>query len=126
MPVTNMVSEEIEVDAKATETLSKEVINGEGLEEKQEVDVDNSDDEVEETVEPMDEKQRELLLFIRDLTNRPTSMKAPIVQIVKKDGTLKSGILNLANETTVSIDNLMNKVEEIPISSIEGIRILHM
>jgi len=31
--------------------------------------------------------------------------------------------LNLANETTVSIDNLMNKVEEIPISSIEGIRI---
>ena len=30
------------------------------------------------------------------------------------------------NSATISIDNLMNKVEEIPISSIEGIRILHM
>lgn len=124
----NITIEEVEIEAPVTERLNEEELELDGFEviEKIEVEDDFIEDDSEEIENPMDEKQRELLLFIQDLTNRPSTMKAPIVQIVKKDGTLKSGILNLANETTVSIDNLMNEVEEISISSIEGIRILHM
>ena len=41
----------------------------------------------------VDEKHEEVLSFIRDLTHRPSMMRAPIVQIVKQDGSLKSGMI---------------------------------
>ena len=73
----------------------------------------------------VDEKHEEVLSFIRDLTHRPSMMRAPIVQIVKQDGSLKSGMIELVDEWHISIDDLMNEVEVIPLSEIEGIRILH-
>ena len=74
----------------------------------------------------VDEKHEEVLSFIRDLTHRPSMMRAPIVQIVKQDGSLKSGMIELVDEWHISIDDLMNEVEVIPLSEIEGIRILHL
>lgn len=74
----------------------------------------------------LDEKQQEVLSFIRDLTNRPSMMRAPIVQIVKKDGSLKSGMIEVLDDWHISIDDLMDDVEIISISEIEGIRILHL
>lgn len=74
----------------------------------------------------LDEKQQEVLSFIRDLTNRPSMMRAPIVQIVKKDGSLKSGMIEVLDDWRISIDDLMDDVEIISISEIEGIRILHL
>lgn len=74
----------------------------------------------------VDEKHEEVLSFIRDLTHRPSMMRAPIVQIVKQDGSLKSGMIELVDERHISIDDLMNEVEVIPLSEIEGIRILHL
>lgn len=81
--------------------------------------------EVTNPVSVLDEKQQELLLFIQDLTNRPSLMKAPIVQIVLKDGVLKSGMIGLVSEQIISIDNMMDEVEQFSITDIEGIRILH-
>lgn len=80
---------------------------------------------VESAVE-LDEKQQEVLSFIRDLTNRPSMMRAPIVQIVKKDGNLKSGMIEVLDDWHISIDDLMDDVETISIADIEGIRILHL
>lgn len=74
----------------------------------------------------LDEKQQEVLSFIRDLTNRPSMMRAPIVQIVEKDGSLKSGMIEVLDDWHISIDDLMDDVEIISISEIEGIRILHL
>ena len=74
----------------------------------------------------VDEKHEEVLSFIRDLTHRPSMMRAPIVQIVKQDGSLKSGMIELVDEWHISNDDLMNEVEVIPLSEIEGIRILHL
>ena len=74
----------------------------------------------------VDEKHEEVLSYIRDLTHRPSMMRAPIVQIVKQDGSLKSGMIELVDEWHISIDDLMNEVEVIPLSEIEGIRILHL
>ena len=74
----------------------------------------------------VDEKHEEVLSFIRDLTHRPSMMRAPIVQIVKQDGSLKSGMIELVDEWHISIDDLMNEVEGIPLSEIEGIRMLHL
>ena len=44
----------------------------------------------------------------------------------KQDGSLKSGMIELVDEWHISIDDLMNEVEVIPLSEIEGIRILHL
>lgn len=77
-------------------------------------------------VQEIDEKHREILLFIQDLTNRPSMMKAPIVQIIKKDGQLKSGMIQVVDERHISIDDLMEHIETISIIDIEGIRILHL
>ena len=74
----------------------------------------------------LDEKQQEILMFIQDLTNRPSMMKAPIVQIVKKDGSLKSGMIEIVDDWHITIDNLMDDVETISLADIEGIRILHL
>lgn len=74
----------------------------------------------------LDEKQQEILMFIQDLTNRPSMMKAPIVQIVKKDGSLKSGMIEIVDDRHITIDNLMDDVETISLADIEGIRILHL
>lgn len=74
----------------------------------------------------LNEKQQELLMFIQDLTNRPSMMKAPIVQIVKKDGSLKSGMIEIVDDWHIKIDNLMDEVETISLTDIEGIRILHL
>lgn len=74
----------------------------------------------------LDEKQQEILSFIQDLTDRPSMMKAPIVQIVKKDGQLKSGMIQVIDDWHISIDDLMDDVETISITDIEGIRILHL
>ena len=74
----------------------------------------------------LDENQQEILMFIQDLTNRPSMMKAPIVQIVKKDGSLKSGMIEIVDDWHITIDNLMDDVETISLADIEGIRILHL
>lgn len=78
------------------------------------------------SIQEIDEKHREILLFIQDLTNRPSMMKAPIVQIIKKDGQLKSGMIQVVDERHISIDDLMEHIETISIIDIEGIRILHL
>ena len=83
-------------------------------------------DEVLEQDEELDEKQQEILTFIQGLTHRPMFMKAPIVQIVTKDGTQKSGMIELKDEQHITIDNLMDDIEVIPVKEIEGIRILHL
>ena len=82
--------------------------------------------EVSNPVSVLDEKQQELLLFIQDLTDRPSMMKAPIVQVVLKDGALKSGMIGLVSEQTISVDNMMDEVEQFSIADIQGIRILHL
>lgn len=82
--------------------------------------------EISNPVNTLDEKQQELLLFIQDLTDRPSMMKAPIVQVVLKGGALKSGMLGLVSEYTISVDNMMDEVEQFSITDIEGIRILHL
>ena len=74
----------------------------------------------------LDEKQQEILLFIKDLTNRPSMMKAPIVQIVQKDGQLKSGMIQVVDDRHISVDDLMDHIETISVIDIEGIRILHL
>lgn len=102
--------------------------------------IDHVDEGYEEVIDPvsvedveqssptlqLDEKQQELLMFIQDLTNRPSMMKAPIVQIVKKDGSLKSGMIGMVDDSHITIDNLMDEVETISLADIEGIRILHL
>lgn len=93
-------------------------------EEEQAVSSENHE-EVLPVIE-LDEKQQEILSFIQDLTNRPSMMKAPIVQIVKKDGQLKSGMIQVVDDWHISIDDLMDNIETISIKDIEGIRILHL
>lgn len=129
----NVTIEEVEVDVDEPEVdvlteiealaMSDEVSETLSLSE-----VIVSTDEINQEVveEELDEKQKELFLFIQDLTNRPSNLKAPIVQIVQKDGSLLSGILNLVDSKTVSIDTLMDEHEQILIANIEGIRIVHM
>lgn len=80
----------------------------------------------QDAVVELDEKQQELLTFIQELTNRPLLMKAPIVQIVKKDGSLKSGMIELKDDRHITIDNLKDEIEVISVAEIEGIRILHL
>ena len=75
---------------------------------------------------PLHNRTLRLLMFIQDLTNRPSMMKAPIVQIVKKDGSLKSGMIEIVDDWHITIDNLMDDVETISLADIEGIRILHL
>ncbi len=53
-------------------------------------------------------------------------MKAPIVQIVKKDGSLKSGMIELKDDRHITIDNLKDEIDVISVAEIEGIRILHL
>lgn len=131
--LSNIQIEEIEVENDFVQEVTE--IGDQSIDETQRVTdlvitSETEDEEIvdseEDNVEMIDESQRELLLFIQDLTNLPSQMKAPIVQVVQKDGTLKSGILKLKDEQTVSIDNLMDESEDILIDNIEGIRILHM
>lgn len=53
-------------------------------------------------------------------------MKAPIVQIVQKDGQLKSGMIQVVDDRHISVDDLMDHIETISVIDIEGIRILHL
>ena len=96
------------------------------LDEPSEIFPDQEVVEVSNPVSALDEKQQELLLFIQDLTDRPSLMKAPIVQVVLKDGVLKSGMIELVSEQTISVDNMMDEIEQFSITDIEGIRILHL
>lgn len=105
------------VDQVVEESPSEVTLEDEGAN-----DVQDSQDAVVE----LDEKQQELLTFIQELTNRPLLMKAPIVQIVKKDGSLKSGMIELKDDRHITIDNLKDEIEVISVAEIEGIRILHL
>lgn len=82
--------------------------------------------EEKEPVVELDEKRQELLALIKDLTNRPSMMKAPIVQVVFKDGQLKSGLIELVDNQTITVDNMMDEPTQYSLNEIEGIRILHL
>ena len=45
---------------------------------------------------------------------------------IKKDGSLKSGMIEIVDDRHITIDNLMDDVETISLADIEGIRILHL
>lgn len=87
--------------------------------------VEDADEEANPVME-LDEKRQELLALIKDLTNRPSRMKAPIVQVVFKDGSLKSGLIELIDDQSISVDNMMDEPERISLNEVEGIRILHL
>lgn len=95
------------------------------LEKEQPLDLSQEIEEEEPIVE-LDEKRQELLALIKDLTNRPSMMKAPIVQVVFKDGQLKSGLIELVDNQTITVDNMMDEPIQYSLSQIEGIRILHL
>ena len=123
-PIPVIESQEINEDTQISsegETLLEEVQESVPFGEVEEI----IPDEIS-SLQELDEKQQEILLFIQDLTNRPSMMKAPIVQIVKKDGQLKSGMIQVVDDRHISIDDLMDHIETISIKDIEGIRILHL
>ena len=48
------------------------------------------------------------------------------IEIKKKDGSLKSGMIELKDDRHITIDNLKDEIEVISVAEIEGIRILHL
>lgn len=118
-----VTEEEVVQETQEESKVEVEGVQEEVPEEEEEVVEVETKNDIEEV---LDEKQQEILTFIHDLTNRPSMMKAPIVQIVKKDGSLKSGMIELADDQHVTIDNMMDEVDIISIKEIDGIRILHL
>ena len=114
------IIEEVQVSAE-DKTLLEEIEELVPFEEVEDITSDET-----ASFQELDEKQQEILLFIKDLTNRPSMMKSPIVQIVKKDGQLKSGMIQVVDDWHISIDDLMDHIETISIIDITGIRILHL
>ena len=114
------INEDIQVSYE-DETSLEEIEESVPFEEAKEI----TSDEIS-SFQELDEKQQEILLFIKDLTNRPSMMKAPIVQIVQKDGQLKSGMIQVVDDRHISVDDLMDHIETISVIDIEGIRILHL
>ena len=114
------INEDIQVSYE-DETSLEEIEESVPYEEAKEI----TSDEIS-SFQELDEKQQEILLFIKDLTNRPSMMKAPIVQIVQKDGQLKSGMIQVVDDRHISVDDLMDHIETISVIDIERIRILHL